>query len=219
MRAGRRAALLAGAVGLPLENDIFQLSAWLPGVSGLVMRVAVGVLIVGFTRSFLKLLALRSAVYHLDDFKGYVDSMVYGLAVGLGYAAMLNWRYVFDLGGVDLMVGFERMTSTVLVQGAAGAMGAFLLVQMRYEQRLWWFPTALAAPAAIEGVFVGLRATLSTASVSLTSTGARPWLTLGLAGARMLGVMATLRFFVEQLKLRQKASLIGRGQGEPDDRP
>ncbi len=77
-------ALLAGAVGQPLLTLFFRVPAWI-GRDALT-QVLGSILVVGFTQAFLKYAAIRFSIFYSREFDHRIDGVIYGSAVGLGYA-------------------------------------------------------------------------------------------------------------------------------------
>ncbi|NUM49222.1 MAG: PrsW family intramembrane metalloprotease [Anaerolineales bacterium] len=148
--------LLAAAIGIPLLNNIFQISEWM--FSNLWIRLLGGILIVGFTQEFLKYAAVRWTVYKTDEFDEPVDGIIYATAAGLGYAAMLNILFVIESGGVDLGAGVLRITIISLAHASfAGVVGYFLGIE-KFENRPAWFTSlGVVIAAVLNGVFFTLR--------------------------------------------------------------
>jgi protease PrsW len=168
--------LLAAAIGVPLVNNIFQVSDWL--YANLWTRLLGGILVIGFTQEFLKYAAVRWTVYKTAEFDEPVDGIIYATAAGLGYAAMLNILFVIDSGGVDLGTGVIRITITSLAHASfAGVVGYFLGIE-KFQSRPYWFTSlGVVIAAALNGVFFTLRTAVTTGGLSQGN----PWFGLILA--------------------------------------
>jgi RsiW-degrading membrane proteinase PrsW (M82 family) len=149
-------ALLAGAVGIPLVNDLFQVREWLYE-SPLVQLVG-GILVIGFIQEFLKYTAVRYTLFDSAEFDERIDGIIYGTAAGLGYATMLNIHYVVSNAGVDLSVGVIRMVITALAQASFAGIVGYFLAQDKFEGKpVWWMPCGLALAAVLNGLFIFVR--------------------------------------------------------------
>ncbi len=149
-------ALLAGAVGIPLVNDLFQVREWLYE-SPLVQLVG-GILVIGFIQEFLKYAAVRYTLFDSAEFDERIDGIIYGTAAGLGYATMLNIHYVVSNAGVDLSVGVIRMVITSLAQASFAGIVGYFLAQDKFEGKpVWWMPCGLALAAVLNGLFIFVR--------------------------------------------------------------
>ncbi len=184
-------ALLAQAVGIPLLEQGYEIRRWLPlnpwtGWLG-------AILVVGFTQEFLKYAAVRYSVYPLPEFDERVDGVVYGTAVGLGYATMLNLNYIVSSGGVDLRAGVIRVVITALAQASfSGLMGYFLGRAKFEDEPVAWLPGGLALAAVLNGTFTALRGELTTTGLSLSGGGFNPWPGLILATLVAGGTFAVI---------------------------
>lgn len=160
-------ALLANGIGQPLLNDVFRVNEWAGG--NLLLKLVAGIFIVGAVQEFLKYAAVRYSVYHSQEFDERVDGVIYGAAVGLGYATMLNITYVIGNGGVDLGVGAIRIAVTALAQASFAGITGYFLGRAKFENRgPLWLPVGLLLATILNGIVTavvgeiarsGLRAT------------------------------------------------------------
>jgi RsiW-degrading membrane proteinase PrsW (M82 family) len=179
-------ALVASAVGIPLVNDVFEVTEWLY-YSPLVHLLG-GILVIGFTQEFLKYAVVRYSLYGSQEFDERMDGVIYGTAVGLGYGTMLNIHYVISNAGVDPSVGVIHMAVTALAQASfAGIMGYFL-AQDKFEGKpVWWMPMGLALAAVLNGLFIFVRDLASVRGLQFN-----PWNSLILATLIALITLAAL---------------------------
>jgi RsiW-degrading membrane proteinase PrsW (M82 family) len=179
-------ALVASAVGIPLVNDVFEVTDWLY-YSPLVHLLG-GILVIGFTQEFLKYAVVRYSLYGSQEFDERMDGVIYGTAVGLGYGTMLNIHYVISNAGVDPSVGVIHMAVTALAQASfAGIMGYFL-AQDKFEGKpVWWMPLGLALAAVLNGLFIFVRDLASVRGLQFN-----PWNSLILATLIALITLAAL---------------------------
>lgn len=96
----------------------------------------------------MKYLVLYGYNYHSKDFDEPYDGIMYGVAVGLGFAALENLLYVFNKGGVP--TGIVRMFSAVPAHGAFGTlmgyyMGMAKFVPSKSKRNLWLFIAFISA--------------------------------------------------------------------------
>ena len=187
-------ALLASAVGMPVVRGLFRVQDWL-GYSWLVNLLG-SILVVGAVQEFLKYAAVRYSVYLLPEFDERMDGILYGTAAGLGYATMLNIRYVIDSGGVNLEVGIVRIVVTALAQASfAGITGYFLARAKVEDEPVGWLALGLAIAAVLNGVFSLLLGGVTRTRDVLTGQTATPWYGLVLAAlfaGAILGVLFAL---------------------------
>jgi len=179
-------ALLAGAIGEPLINNVFQVGSWI-GREPLT-EVLGRILIPGFLQSFLIYGAVRFSIYHADEFDQRIDGVVYGTAAGLGYATYLNIALVVDAGGfLDLSSGVVRIVTTALVLGSLGGLLGYFIGRTKFDdEQVWWMPAGLALTAVLNGLIGWLRGEITQAPIRLGpegigSGGYSPWPALILA--------------------------------------
>ena len=174
-------ALLAGAVGIPLVERVFDTSTWLYRVP-IWQRLLAGVLVIGFTQEYLKYAAVRFFVFDLPEFDELTDGIVYAVAAGLGYATALNIAFVAGTGGVDLGPGAVRVALTALAHASfAGVTGYFLGSAKMRPRPLWWMPIGVTIAAVLNGLFFFLRGMLSQGGLSADGGNANPWAGLAMA--------------------------------------
>ncbi len=179
-------ALLASAVGIPLVNDLFRVREWL--YDSPLVQLAGGILVVGFIQEFLKYAAVRYTLFHSPEFDERIDGVIYGTAVGLGYATMLNIQYVLSNAGVDLSVGVIRMVITALAQASFAGIVGYFLAQDKFEGKpVWWMPCGLALAAVLNGLFIFARDLASVRGLQFN-----PWNGLILATVIALVILAVL---------------------------
>lgn len=148
--------LLAAAIGIPLVENLFQVSEWM--YASVWTRLLGGILVVGFTQEFLKYAAVRWTVYKTDEFDEPVDGIIYATAAGLGYAAMLNILFVVQSGGVDLGAGVIRITIISMAHASfAGVVGYFLGLEKFQNKPVWFTSLGVVIAAVLNGVFFTLR--------------------------------------------------------------
>ena len=124
-----------------------------------------------------------------------MDGVLYGTAAGLGYATMLNIRYVVDSGGVNLEMGIIRIVVTALAQASfAGITGYFLARAKFDEEPVWWLPAGLGIAAVLNGLFTVVRGGLTRMGSVFSKQSAAPW--LGLAVASAIAVLTLLALLV-----------------------
>ena len=76
--------LVASAVAIPIVDQVFDVSTWL--FDSPIVHLAGGVLVVGIVQEGLKYLTIRLSVYGSREFDERTDGIIYGTAVGLGFA-------------------------------------------------------------------------------------------------------------------------------------
>ena len=162
-------------------------------------QLAGGILVVGFTQEFLKYIAVRASVYGMAEFDERTDGIIYGTAVGLGYATALNIDLIVSSGGVNLGAGAFRIAITALAHASfAGVMGYFL-AREKFEWRpIWWMPLGLTIAAVLNGVFYFLRSLVAIGRITGTSGSSNPWTGLFLATGFAILLTWTLSKLIQQ---------------------
>ncbi len=181
--------LLAGAVGIPLLKDIFQVPNWI--FDNLPWSYLLGsVLVIGFSQEFLKYAALRFSVYNSAEFDERTDGIIYATAIGLGYATVLNIAFVVDSGGVELGVGSIRIVLTALAHASfAGIVGYFFSRDKFEERPVWWMPLGVSIAALFNGLFFYLRGAVVKGSLGISGGIGSQW--YGLIMAVVLATAVT----------------------------
>ena len=183
-------ALLAGAVGIPLVNTVFDVPNWLSS-SPIWAQLLGGLLIVGFTQEFLKYAAVRFFVYYDPEFDELTDGIIYATSAGLGYATALNVDWVVQSGGVELGGGVIRIVLTALAHASfAGIVGYFISNEKFTNRSFWWMPLGLFIAAMLNTLFTYFRGSLTRGSLSLDGGYVNGW--IGLFLAIVLAVTVTI---------------------------
>lgn len=144
-------AALAEAAGQPLIRNVFRVQDWLydnplTGILG-------SILVIGALQEFLKYAAVRYTVFNSPEFDERVDGIIYGAAAGLGYATMLNIRYVVGNGGVDLGVGAVQVAVNALAHASFTGVTGYFLGRAKFERMgPLWLPLGLTVAAVLNGL-------------------------------------------------------------------
>jgi RsiW-degrading membrane proteinase PrsW (M82 family) len=85
--------------------------------------------VVALTEEGMKYLVLRWHAYRLDDFDEPYDGIMYGATVSLGFAAIENVLYVFQLGE---SVAFQRMFTAVPAHAVFGILMGYYFGRARF---------------------------------------------------------------------------------------
>jgi len=193
--------LLAQAIGIPIVQDVFRVSEWMN--AGAFYRILGAILVVGFTQQFLIYASVRYSVYLSAEFDERVDGIIYATAAALGYATVLNVRFVVDSGGVDLVAGIIRIAVTTMALASFGGLLGYFLGRCKFEDEpLWWMPAGLALAAALDGLFTYVRGEITTTAVGIQGGGYNPWPGL-ILGMLVAGLTFGVLFYVIRRLERQ----------------
>jgi RsiW-degrading membrane proteinase PrsW (M82 family) len=202
-------ALLAHAIASPVVRDFFHTQTWLYDSTW--THILGSILIIGFLQEFLKYAAVRYTVYPTPEFDERVDGVIYATAAGLGFATMINFKYVVDNQGVALGVGAIRIAVTALAHASfAGVLGYFL-GQAKFEEKPpWYLAAGLSLAATLNGLFFYVQDVATTQGLSFN-----PWNGMILAVVIALATFAVVFWLIRQanaetLAIGQSAA-AGRG--------
>jgi RsiW-degrading membrane proteinase PrsW (M82 family) len=183
--------LVATAIATPLIDRVFDVGSWL--FESPLVHLAGGILVVGVIQEGLKYLTLRLSVYDSREFDERTDGIIYGTAVGLGFATALNVAFVVESGGVDLGTGAIRIALTSLAHASFGGVVGYFLGRQKFEPRpIWWMPAGVALAAALNGAFFYLRSTVARGTIEDPLGAISPWVGLALAAILAAGITITL---------------------------
>jgi protease PrsW len=201
--------LVATAIAIPLLDRVFDVGSWLSGSP--LIHLLGGILVVGFVQEGLTYLTLRLSVYDSREFDERTDGIIYGTAVGLGFATALNIAFVIESGGVDMGTGAIRIVLTSLAHASFGGVIGYFLGRQKFEARpLWWMPAGVALAATLNGVFFYLRSTLARGTIEDPMSVLAPWVGLVLAAA----LAATVTVALTTLTRRELARMTGGPKSE-----
>ncbi len=190
-------ALLASAVGIPLVDNLFQVSNWI--YADTATTILGSILVVGFIQEFLKYAAVRYSVFSSTEFDEATDGVIYATAAGLGYATVLNVQFVVANGGVALGSSVIRMVVVALAQASFAGITGYFLGRARFEKKAWWWmPLGLFLAAVGNGLFNWLRGRIVQRGISLTGASANPWMGLILAAVVALVTLGVTLWLVRR---------------------
>ena len=164
---------LAGAIGIPLTDELFRVQDWL--YRDVRTTILGAIFVIGAIETFTVYAAVRLFIYDSPEFDERVDGVVYATAAGLGYATALNLRFIIANGGAALGAGEVYVTEIALAQAAfAGALGYFLGRAKLERRPLWWLPAGLALATVLNGCFTLLRGQIEPGTVVFGAAAALP---------------------------------------------
>ena len=202
--------LVATAIGIPLVDQVFDVGSWL--FASPLVHLAGGILIVGAIQEALKYLTIRLSVYGSREFDERTDGIIYGTAVGLGFATALNVAFVVESGGVDLGTGTIRIVLTSLAHASFGGVIGYFLGRQKLEPRpVWWMPAGVALAATLNGIFFFLRSTVGRGTIEGPLDAVAPWIGLIMAAIVAAGVTAALSALIRRDLARGTTAGAGTG--------
>ena len=190
-------ALLAGAVGVPVIENLFRTSHWI--YTDTLTKIVGGILVVGFTQEFLKYAAVRYSIYNSSEFDEPTDGVIYATAAGLGYATVLNIQFVVSNGGVDLGAGILRMAVVALGQAAFSGITGYFLGRAKFEsEQIWWMPLGITLAAIFNGIFTWMQVIVTRPTITLSGSTSNTWMGLALAAVVALSTTGIILALVRR---------------------
>lgn len=108
-------------------------------------------LMIGLIEEGVKMFLLGLAIYPHPELDEPVDGIVYGVTVGLGFAAVENLLYTWSLG---LTVGLVRAVVGCLAHAAFTGWGGSYLCRAKRSKRPWlWLISGLAVAVLWHGLY------------------------------------------------------------------
>lgn len=161
-------AILAQGIGIPVVRDLFRVQDWL-NTGGALVNILGAILVVGFVQEYLKYAGVRFTIFGNPEFDERVDGIIYGAAIGLGFATMLNVQYVVGHGGVQLGIGIIRITITALAQASFAGVSGYFLGRAKFEDLpFWWLPAGVTLAAILNGIVTFLLQEVSMQGLKFT---------------------------------------------------
>jgi RsiW-degrading membrane proteinase PrsW (M82 family) len=176
-------------------------------------------LLAGIPEELFKVSIIAAVALRARDFDEPMDGVVYGTAVGLGFATVENVLYVLSAKTAWESVAIMRALLSVPFHGALGAIAGGFIARARFSgvlgahrnahwHRFRMFAAAYLIPIVMHAVFDGAMFTLSGAGPKATETGAGGgWLVLMfvLAFGDAIGGIVFAILLVRRIARRQRA--------------
>jgi RsiW-degrading membrane proteinase PrsW (M82 family) len=181
---------LAGAIGIPLTDQLFAVQSWLYRDA---LTTWVGsIFITGAVAAFIIYATVRYFMFDEAEFDERTDGVVYATAAALGYATSLNLQFILANGGARLGTGEIFVAEVALAFAAFGGLLGYFLGRAKLEQDpIWWLPLGLVLTALLGGLFVILRGQLDPGSIVIVGRGSGLPSFNGLILAGILAVIVT----------------------------
>ena len=161
-------ALAANALAVPLIEQVLQPEKWLP-LGGAVNRIIGYAFTVGIVQETTKYAVVRFMTWP-DYFRTRLDGVAYCAASALGYAFILNGRFLLNAPGVTPDVMATQVFNNVALNLAASLIISYGLAEVRFDKPTPFLMTITVAFAALlNGVVIPLRSGLTNAAFVLSS--------------------------------------------------
>ncbi|HLF26597.1 MAG TPA: PrsW family glutamic-type intramembrane protease [Anaerolineae bacterium] len=212
---------LAGAIGIPLTDQLFRVQDWLYRDSGAgvgLSQILGSIFVVGVVGAFIVYATVRYFIFDSPEFDERSDGVIYGTAAGLGYATALNLQFILLNGGAALGTGEIFVVEVALAHAAFGGLLGYFIGRSKLEQEpVWWLPLGLVLTALLNGAFNILRGQLETGTISIgAQTGALPSFTgLLLAGGLAVVVAGIVYYLINRDIARSLSGRQGAAAGDP----
>jgi len=144
-------ALVHKAVYTPLISWVLPQSS--KGSASISGKLITAIVITAIIQEAVKLLSVRYSVYSSREFDEAVDGIIYGSALGLGFAAMSSIDTIFSAGGAML----TNVTSLVVIENFShasitGLSGYILGISKHKKFNVLWLPFALVLSSALNAL-------------------------------------------------------------------
>jgi RsiW-degrading membrane proteinase PrsW (M82 family) len=181
---------LAGALGIPLTDQLFAVQNWL--YQNALATWVGSIFITGAVAAFTIYAAVRYFIFDEPEFDERTDGVVYATAAALGYATALNLEFILANGGTRMGTGEIFVAEVALAYAAFGGLLGYFLGRAKLEQDpIWWLPLGLFLTALLGGLFVILRGQLDPGSITIVGRGSGLPSFNGLILAGILAVIVT----------------------------
>ena len=199
---------LAGAIGIPLTDQVFRAQDWLFGDT--VSTIVGAVFVRGAIEAFILYATVRYFIFNSPEFDERSDGVVYGTAAGLGYATALNLQFILSNGGAALGAGELYVAEVALAYAAFGGLLGYFLGRAKMQQDpIWWLPLGLVLTALLNGLFIVLLGQLETGTLAV---GAQSIALPSLTGFLLAGALAVIVTVIVSALVNRDISLAASGK-------
>lgn len=162
---------LAGAIGIPLTDQVFKVQNWLylDSTTGVGLTEILGsIFVTGAVEAFVVFATVRYFIFDQPEFDERTDGVVYATAAALGYATALNLQFILSSGGAALGGAEIYVAEVALAHAAIGGLLGYFLGRAKLEQEpIWWLPLGLILAAVLTGAFNILRGQLDAGGIGI----------------------------------------------------
>jgi RsiW-degrading membrane proteinase PrsW (M82 family) len=190
---------LAGAIGIPLTDQLFAVQDWL--YRDTLTTWLASIFVTGAVEAFIIFATVRYFMFDSAEFDERTDGVIYGTAAGLGYATALNLQFILANGGSALGSGEVFVAEVALAHAAFGGLLGYFLGRAKLEQDpIWWLPVGLLLATVLNGLFLVLRGELDPSGFTFAGQGSGlPTFTgLLLAGGLAIVVTAIVSYLINR---------------------
>lgn len=143
-------ALIQKALYVPLASFLF------PGVSGLSTQTArylLNIVFIAMIQEGIKLLTVRYSIYPSKEFDEKIDGIIYGSALGLGFAAMTSIENILASGGAMLSNATALVVIETFSHASITGLSCYILGVSKHEKfKLYRLPLALLLATGLNGI-------------------------------------------------------------------
>jgi len=200
-------ALVAGAVGLPIMDDVIQASAWLP-LQSVINRIIGYTATLGILQESLKFAVIRYTVWTTQT-QTRADMVAYGAAVAVGWATMFSLRFALENNAQIEAMALRVLGTTTLSVGASLLVGHGLAqTWLLARPNILLLPSMLLAAALVVGVGTSLGTSLANATLGIEGALSRPFFSLAFA-VGFWAIVAGLALFLYNVAERSERLASG----------
>ncbi len=182
---------LAGALGIPITDQLFAVQSWL--YQNALATWVGAILISGAVAAFTIYAAVRYFMFDEAEFDERTDGVVYATAAALGYATAINLQFILANGGARLGTGEIFVAEVAMAYAAFGGLLGYFLGRAKLEQDpIWWLPLGLFLTTLLSGGFILLRGQLDPGTITVAGRGSGLPSFSGLILAGILAVIVTV---------------------------
>ncbi|HWQ12934.1 MAG TPA: PrsW family glutamic-type intramembrane protease [Roseiflexaceae bacterium] len=202
---------LAGALGIPLTDQVLRVQEWLYRDT---LATVLGSAVIGAVQAFVVYATVRYFIFDSPEFDERTDGVVYGTAAALGYATALNIQFILSSGGAALGPGEVFVAEVALAQAAFGGLLGYFLGRAKLDREpAWWLPAGFLVTVVLNGAFHLLRGQVETGSLAVGAESGLP----SFAGLLLAGALAVVVTGVVFVLVRRDIARTLRGQGARAD--
>lgn len=190
---------LAGAIGIPLTDQLFAVQDWL--YRDTLTTWLASIFVTGAVEAFIIFATVRYFMFDSTEFDERTDGVIYGTAAGLGYATALNLQFILANGGAALGSGEVFVAEVALAHAAFGGLLGYFLGRAKLEQDpIWWLPAGLVLASVLNGLFLVLRGELDPSGFTFAGQGSGlpTFSGLLLAGGLAIAVTAVVSYLINR---------------------